>query len=92
MPFYRSDAFNLRCPLVVAFGLTSEMGQQVTELKSELGRRGLSQTGLKFDLAQRLQTAMDVDEFGALPSLTSPSDSSSPLVPVCVTVDATARI
>ncbi|CAN0538076.1 unnamed protein product, partial [Ectocarpus sp. 8 AP-2014] len=37
----------------------------------ELGRRGLSQTGLKFDLAQRLQTAMDVDEFGTLPSLLS---------------------
>ncbi|CAN0191330.1 unnamed protein product, partial [Pylaiella littoralis] len=55
---------------------------QVTELKVELGRRGLSQTGLKFDLAQRLQTAMDVDEFGALPSLAGslpPPSASSPL-------------
>ena len=54
---------------------------QVTELKSELGKRGLSQTGLKFDLAQRLQTAMDVDEFGALPSLASPSPSVPCLTP-----------
>ncbi|CAN0516438.1 unnamed protein product, partial [Ectocarpus sp. 8 AP-2014] len=44
---------------------------KVADLKAELGRRGLSQTGLKFDLAQRLQTAMDVDEFGTLPSLLS---------------------
>lgn len=56
-------------------------------MKAELGRRGLGQTGLKFDLAQRLQTAMDVDEFGALPSMTSPSQSSSsPLLPVRVSV------
>ena len=40
----------------------------MTELKVELGKRGLSQTGLKFDLAQRLQTAMDDDEFGAISS------------------------
>ncbi|CAM9665484.1 unnamed protein product, partial [Sphacelaria rigidula] len=39
---------------------------QVSELKTELGKRGLSQTGLKFDLAQRLQAALDVEEFGAL--------------------------
>lgn len=66
--------------------------KQVTELKAELGRRGLSQTGLKFDLAQRLQTAMDVDEFGSLPSLTSSSqESSSPLLPVCVGVDITPQ-
>lgn len=45
----------------------------MTELKTELGRRGLSQIGLKFDLAQRLQAAMDVDEFGDLPSLANPS-------------------
>ncbi|CAM9751837.1 unnamed protein product [Ectocarpus fasciculatus] len=44
---------------------------KVADLKAELGKRGLSQTGLKFDLAQRLQTAMDVDEFGSLPSLLS---------------------
>jgi len=49
---------------------------QVTELKAELGRRGLSQTGLKFDLAQRLQTALDVEEFGVLPSLTNLSQPS----------------
>lgn len=49
---------------------------QVTELKAELGKRSLSQTGLKFDLAQRLQSAMDVEEFGALPSVSS---LSSPL-------------
>lgn len=57
---------------------------QVTELKAELGRRGLSQTGLKFDLAQRLQTAMDVEEFGAPPSLINLSQpSTSPcLAPV----------
>lgn len=40
----------------------------MTELKTELGRRGLSQTGLKFDLAQRLQAAMDDDEFGVISS------------------------
>ncbi|CAN0441821.1 unnamed protein product, partial [Hapterophycus canaliculatus] len=50
---------------------------KVTELKMELGKRGLSQTGLKFDLAQRLQTAMDVDEFGSLPSLSPPPQSLS---------------
>lgn len=54
---------------------------QVTELKSELGKRGLSQTGLKFDLAQRLQTAMDVDEFGDLPSLARPTSSVPCLAP-----------
>lgn len=42
--------------------------EQVTELKMELGKRGLSQTGIKFDLIQRLQAAMDFEEFGGLPS------------------------
>eukprot|EP00903_Cladosiphon_okamuranus_P010918 g10313.t1 len=54
---------------------------KVSELKAELGRRGLSQTGLKFDLAQRLQTAMDVEEFGTLPSMISPSSLSILPVP-----------
>lgn len=64
----------------------------MAELKSELGKRGLCQTGLKFDLAQRLQATMDLEEFGGLPSESdvlgvtthtvkpwpSPDDSSDP--------------
>ncbi|CAM9348277.1 unnamed protein product [Discosporangium mesarthrocarpum] len=43
---------------------TNPMRMKVVELKAKLGERGLSQTGLKFDLAQRLQAAMDAEEFG----------------------------
>lgn len=50
----------------------------MSELKAELGKRGLSQTGLKFDLAQRLQAAMDVEEFGAMPDANNVEQSSLP--------------
>uniref|UniRef100_A0A8C2Y7W3 SAP domain-containing protein n=1 Tax=Coturnix japonica TaxID=93934 RepID=A0A8C2Y7W3_COTJA len=36
---------------------------KVTELRAELGRRGLDSRGLKVELAQRLQEALD-DEHG----------------------------
>lgn len=56
----------------------------MTELKTELGRRGLSQTGLKFDLAQRLQAAMDDDEFGVVSS-SSPCFSTTSALSTSVT-------
>lgn len=51
----------------------------MTELKTELGKRGLSQTGLKFDLAQRLQAAMDDDEFGVISSSSTCFSATSAL-------------
>lgn len=38
---------------------------KVTELRAELGRRGLDSRGLKVELAQRLQEALDAEMLAA---------------------------
>lgn len=61
---------------------------KVSELRTELENRGLSSNGLKSELIQRLEMALDEEEFGTTEHDLAPPSNTTPSKPVVASTPA----